>query len=48
MSNPSSKNTVWVRVVIVVVLLAAVAGVLYAKQARKTPPPSCPCSGMKH
>ena len=51
-ADPAQK-TLFIRIAIVIILLAAVAGVLYAKHTRgtdaaaKAKAPRCPCSAHK-
>lgn len=53
MAADSAQKTLLVRIAIVAILLAAVAGVLYAKHTRgsdaaaKANAPRCPCSAHK-
>jgi hypothetical protein len=51
MSAASSRNALVIRGIIVLLLLGAVAGVLYAKHLREAqgekPASSCPCSQQK-
>jgi len=53
MGTETSRNAILMRIGIVAILLAAIAGVLYAKHTRRTDPaaktsaPRCPCSAHK-